>query len=86
MATPVNLQCSACDLEAVNKYGHTVGRKQRLGCMFGKQFVLGFAQQEVENRPACPQCGHMMNLCYKKALRFRCSDYPECSVYTKIAC
>ena len=83
----LELKCPACDSEAVYRYGHVKTGKQRLKCiMCGRQFILGFSRHELEDRPSCPQCGLKMHL-YKhddKAIRFRCSDYPDCKSYKKI--
>ena len=82
-----NLICPACASEAVYKYGHINNGKQRLRCILcGRQFVLGFARHELEKRPTCPQCGFKMHLYMhdKKAIRFRCSEYPVCKSYIKI--
>lgn len=84
---PVNLKCPVCASEAVYKYGHVKTGKQRLRCVLcGRQFVLGFARHELRDRPTCPLCGLKMHLYMhdKKALRFRCSDYPDCKSYKKI--
>lgn len=87
MAKTGNLKCPVCASEAVYKYGHVKTGKQRLRCVLcGRQFVLGFARHELRNRPTCPRCGLKMHLYMhdKMALRFRCSEYPDCKSYTKI--
>jgi hypothetical protein len=87
METSAELRCPVCCSEAVYKYGHVRTGKQRLKCVLcGRQFVLGFARNELSNRPICPQCGQKMHLYMhdKQGLRFRCSAYPVCKTYKKI--
>ena len=86
-AKSFDLKCPVCASEAVYKYGHVKTGKQRLRCiMCGRQFVLGFSRPEPNNRPLCSKCGRTMHLYMhsKQAVRFRCSDYPDCKSYKKI--
>jgi transposase-like protein len=87
MGTADEYRCPVCNSEAVYKYGHIRTGKQRLKClMCGRQFILGVTRHELKSRPTCPQCGLKMHLYMhgERALRFRCSDYPECKTYQKI--
>lgn len=86
-AESINFKCPSCNSEAVYRYGHVKNGKQRLKCILcGRQFVPGIKTHEMKKRPTCPQCGLKMHLYMhdKKALRFRCSAYPECKSYRKI--
>jgi len=84
----IKVYCPFCESEAIYKYGKTRAGKQRFICLLcGRQFTSGANRKEVKNRPVCPDCGSPMHL-YKKelhAIRFRCSDYPKCKKYFKIA-
>ena len=89
MATAFAFRCPACSSEALYRYGHVHGDRQRFKCVVcGRQFLLGSERHELKTRPACPTCGLAMHV-YKRepnVLRFRCSDYPDCKGYTKISC
>ncbi len=81
------ITCPTCGSDALYRYGHTRGEKQRYLClMCGRQFTLHTERQEVKHKPSCPVCGRPMNL-YKRetrVLRFRCSTYPDCRTYRMV--
>ena len=80
-------QCPGCHSEALYKYGKTKTGKQRFLCLIcGRQFTKGSSDSRTKNRPRCPNCQKLMHV-YKKennAVRFRCSDYPQCRTFRKI--
>ena len=89
MATAFAFRCPACNSEALYRYGHVHGDRQRFKCIVcGRQFLLGSERRELKTRPTCPTCGLAMHVYKREAnvLRFRCSDYPDCKGYTKISC
>ena len=81
-------QCPECGSDALNLYGHTKNGKQRYICLVcNRQFIDNHAVRRIDRRPECPKCSKPMHV-YMRAgnsVRFRCSDYPECRGYTKIA-
>jgi ssDNA-binding Zn-finger/Zn-ribbon topoisomerase 1 len=88
MGTSVGLKCPVCSSDALYRYGRAKSGKQRLKCILcGRQFVPGFIRHELESRPLCPKCGNAMHLYMhnKRLVRFRCSGYPDCKAYVKIA-
>jgi len=82
------IQCPVCTSKAIYKYGKIKTGKQRYLCMIcGKQFTIGGRRTEIKDKPYCPECGKSMHL-YKREgelIRFRCSCYPDCKTYSKIA-
>ena len=80
--------CPTCGSEAVYRHGHTKAGKQRYRCLLcGRQFTPDSCRRQLVERPRCPQCGLEMHL-YKVdegAARFRCSRYPSCKTYLKLA-
>ncbi len=81
------IQCPRCGSEAFNNYGHLKDGQQRYICLVcERQFVVN-TRTEPPQRPACPQCGKPMHVYmqYPDAVRFRCSEYPTCHGYAKIA-
>jgi transposase-like protein len=82
------LKCPACGSSALYRYGRGRTGGQRFFCMIcGRQFTLGAKRVVVQARPTCPLCKTPMHL-YKRELeatRFRCSEYPRCRRFTKVA-
>ena len=81
------IQCPACGSKAVYRDGKAHTGKQRYLClMCGLQFTSSHHTQ-IQTRPLCSTCGNRMHL-YKEEetiLRFRCSQYPTCKTYAKVA-
>jgi transposase-like protein len=81
-----NVQCPACDSNAIYRDGLVMAGKQRYLClMCGMQFTNGH-RTRVKKRPQCVACGNIMHL-YKDeqtTVRFRCSRYPDRRTYTKV--
>jgi transposase-like protein len=81
-----NIRCPHCEADVSYKYGRIHTGKQRYLClMCGRQFTIGAMRTEWKDKPHCPVCGRIMHV-YKRdghILRFRCSGYPGCRIYTK---
>ncbi len=81
-----NVQCPACGSTNLYRDGRARTGKPRYLCLLcGKQFTDSH-RRNVKNRPVCPACGSIMHL-YKAeqtTLRYRCSRYPDCRMYTKV--
>jgi transposase-like protein len=81
-------RCPNCNSDALYKYGKSKAGKQRFLCLMCKrQFTLGAQRLPMKNKPTCPECGALMHL-YKREtahIRFRCSEYPTCRTFIKIA-
>ncbi|WP_174260724.1 IS1/IS1595 family N-terminal zinc-binding domain-containing protein [Thermodesulfatator indicus] len=81
------IKCPFCGSQAYNRYGKTKDGLQRYRCLVcNKQFTEKSKPNSIK-RPSCPQCGQKMYVYMKtqKFIRWRCSRYPECSTYLKIA-
>ncbi len=82
------IECPACQSDAYYKYGKTANGQVRYRCLVcGRQFTENSTRIPVENRPSCPKCGKSMHVYARESecVRFRCSDYPNCRTYLKIA-
>ncbi|MDY6910491.1 MAG: zinc-ribbon domain-containing protein [Thermodesulfobacteriota bacterium] len=82
------LRCPRCQSEALYRYGFTPSGKQRYLCVVCQhQFVEHPARKPPEVRPSCPRCGQPMHVYMRRGgvVRFRCTRYPECRTYLKIA-
>jgi transposase-like protein len=80
--------CPACRSEAVYRYGLTPLGKQRFQCLVcGRQFTKHTKRVEIRHRPLCPVCGRPMHAYRRGAglLRYRCSAYPKCRTFLKVA-
>lgn len=81
-----NVQCPACDSNAVYRDGRSRTGKQRYLCLLcGMQFVNNH-RTRIKKRPLCAACGSSMHLYRHEPmfLRFRCSRYPDCRTYMKV--
>ena len=80
------IKCPQCGSEAFNHYGRLQNGKQRYICLVcSRQFVKGSVNKAFASRPDCPRCGRSMHV-YRRhsdAIRFRCSQYPQCHGYAK---
>jgi transposase-like protein len=82
------IRCPVCNAVAVYRYGKVKNHKQRYLCMMcGRQFTLDHSRMEYRGKPLCPICGKAMHVYMKEnqVIRFRCSSYPDCRTYKKIA-
>lgn len=80
--------CPDCGSDALYKYGKSKAGKQRYLCLMCKrQFTHGAQRTPMKGKPLCPECGGMMHLYKREAkhIRFRCSAYPECRTFVKVA-
>lgn len=85
--TKNDVRCPVCGSEALYRYGTVRSGLQRMRCIVcNRQFIPGHERDMITKRPVCPECGSLMHLYRRepKALRFRCSTYPECRKYTTI--
>lgn len=81
------IRCPRCQSEAFYKYGHTQNGKKRYICLLcNRQFIHGDSHNQIIERPECALCGNKMHVYMRdaKAIRFRCSGYPQCRGYAKI--
>jgi transposase-like protein len=84
----LTIACPQCGSEAFNHYGHTKNGKQRYICLVcSRQFINEKAGNPARQRPLCSKCGKNMHVYMRhdKITRYRCSDYPDCKGYAKIA-
>lgn len=82
------VRCPICDSEAYYKYGKTRNGKQRFICLVCKrQFSRHSSRHVLSDKPVCPKCGKPMHAYKreKRALRFRCSNYPICRTFMKVS-
>ncbi len=82
------IQCPRCGSEAYNSYGHTKNGKQRYICLVcNRQFVNGENGNHHFPRPTCSRCGKSMHVYMRdqNSIRYRCSQYPDCREYKKLA-
>jgi ssDNA-binding Zn-finger/Zn-ribbon topoisomerase 1 len=81
--------CPRCRADAIYRYGKTgTGKKRYLCQVCRRQFSLKRSDRlGALERPACPTCGKPMHVYMRHGgmLRFRCSDYPSCRTFLKIA-
>ena len=84
----LGVRCPKCRSDVLYRYGKSKTGKQRYQCMIcGMQFVIDLKKHRTIKPPTCPACGRKMHL-YKmenQAMRFRCSYYPVCKNYLKVA-
>jgi len=84
----LGVQCPKCRSKIVYRFGKGKTGEQRYRCMLcGMQFVRDSKTRKMTKPPTCSLCGRKMHL-YKrenKAIRFRCSCYPVCKNYLKVA-
>jgi transposase-like protein len=84
----LGIKCPRCRAELLYRCGRVSGAHQRYRClMCGFQFVTEAKRFRIVQSPSCPVCGRKMHL-YKREsdhFRFRCSFYPVCKTYAKLA-
>jgi transposase-like protein len=82
------VECPKCRNDVAYRYGHTGSGKQKYLCvMCGYQFVIDKGRCVLPDRPTCPKCGRPMHVYMQgqEFIRFRCSAYPQCREFLKIA-
>ena len=83
------IECPRCRSRAVYRNGKTYYHLQRYLCLIcGRQFVPGHQRDYQGARPQCPSCGaktHVFKRKEGKEAVFRCSRYPLCRTYVKVA-
>ena len=82
-----DLKCP-CGSNAFYRYGRSRTGKKRFLCLIcGMQFTNGLSASEGDDRPKCPECGRRMNIYMRREgfTRYRCSAYPECRTFLKVA-
>jgi DNA-directed RNA polymerase subunit RPC12/RpoP len=83
------IECPRCQSRAVYKNGKTYYHLQRYLCLIcGRQFVPGHHREYPGTRPLCPACGAKTHVFKRKEgadTVFRCSGYPLCRTYVRVA-
>lgn len=82
------VECPECRSPAVYRYGKSRSRQRYLCVMCGRQFIPGRLRHHPRTRPDCPRCGAKMHLFKRKGEDcsvFRCSRYPDCRTYVRVA-
>ena len=86
--TKQDIRCPACDADVHYRYGRTKSGKKRYLCLIcNRQFVLNSSWRIIADRPDCPNCGQSMHVYMRNDnyIRFRCSRYPDCRSFVKMA-
>jgi DNA-directed RNA polymerase subunit RPC12/RpoP len=80
-------KCPSCKSRAVYRYGKLSDRQRYICMICGRQFIEGHERGYPENRPFCSICGKKMYI-YRRGAnynRYRCSGYPVCKNFLKMA-
>ncbi|WP_419658700.1 transposase-like zinc-binding domain-containing protein [Desulfosarcina variabilis] len=81
-------RCPECGSDAFYRYGKTQNGKERRICLVcNSQYVVNHSWDEIPDRPNCPVCDKPMHVYQRRSdfIRYRCSNYPKCRQYLKVA-